>query len=352
MNRISLFAVAATGLVTSSVFAGGMIRDTGVGASNHAAFGLGLTPTFMSSSGAAAYGAANPFIAGNNFGTTYIPSQQTGSGGEGYFHPDIAANPTTSGAYGSNFLSAQRWYMNGRISLTPNVNRVPLYNSTIGSNLYSDSQSNYVGDLAKVSYGNIGAGAFDNGGWRANMTMSAHLTDGSTPGSANVVITLKLTRTTGGSGPLSSDSSPLNITVAHMGDMEAAGSSTSDVASQDGSSTAAARRINFTDGTSYMQALAVNPTSFNTGTRSTLTGATNLVNTSNMTGAGNISNPNVITTVASPAVGFYWAASLPTVGSTATFQVAYSINQQAFVPEPATLGLLAGLSAMALRRRK
>jgi len=340
--RTTLTLAAATaltcgGLATESAHAAGMIRDPDVQTAGHSALSIGAQIFSYSSNAAAAnyYGAANPFVSGTNPFTTH-------TGGDAALYTDVAANPTTSSGYASNFngtqtstsqVSAYKWFLGVNLGFGGTRDVIGNVPGTLAS-------QTYAGDTATIQYTGVGTGSY-----RFDVRFDQVLTDGPTGGRANVVAVATLTRRDGTAGTV-------NVSVGELVDLDAGpNGGTGDAASTSATTFAGPgggteRRLRLTDGANFGEAVAVNPTSYAFAARPTLGGT--------LDGAGTSLGNSLAGGTGDYAAGFLWHNQAFAVGESRQYVTAFAVNQSAVapVPEPATLAAVAGIAGLLAARRR
>lgn len=331
--------------LSGAAMGAGTIRDLGVGVAGHSAFSIGHNPSsgvgFSSTTTAANYfGAANPVSLGNTVPNALAP---TSSSGSSFYNPDVAANPTNSAGYGSNYLSAFHYF----ISSGTNA-RGAVYSSTgTGFGTATEGSSSfpvsYSGNTAIIQYLGAGTGAVGNAGaWRANFTQTTIVTDGASAGAGGIFSSFTIQRlVTGGID----DNTPVNFSLGLIADIEPGGNAgtgtTLDL-------TAAGQRgTRLTIGSNFAEVIGYGATSQQVGNRSTAAGGLNT--SSALGGTGELSNSTTATTA--PAVGLVWRNVSIAAGESVTFYTGVGFNQAA-VPAPASVALLGLGGLVAARRRR
>ncbi len=327
--------IAATlgiGLVSSSAFAAGLIRSPNVSNAGHAVLGLGNGSFLISN--------YSPLSA-NNALHTADPFGSSGSGTSIGF-TDVDAGSATTAAFKNNQGSVNtvnqvpstKWFLGG--SLTVSGIRAPA-TAVPRSGALTES---YVGNTAT-----LGMNAAGTSIGQADIRIKYIISDGPTPGSMNVISTMKVTRKNIVGG--ATNGQAVSVVIGELIDLDlGSNGSASDVVTN--ISGAGETRLKYTDSSGVIgETLAVGASAFTVNTRSVT------ANSSNLAGAGSLNGS--ITGGSDQATGYLWSFSLQpvgTAGDSVTLVSAFSIGQSAFVPEPAALASVVGLAAMALRRRK
>jgi hypothetical protein len=179
-----------------------------------------------------------------------------------------------------------------------------------------------------ITINNIG-----NSTEQVNATWVYTLTDGATPGAATLTSTLTLTNRL---------ATAATFRFGVYADVDAGGTSAGD------SVTAQAGNVGYyTDGVAFARTTGTGAVAYSYADTTTLAGVLGLPsdNLGNLPAIGGTANP------ANAASAYIYSIPVPAgVGSTST-PVTFSV-ELGIIPEPATLAGLAGLSLLALRRRK
>jgi hypothetical protein len=347
-----ILAAGVVAALAGSAMAGGIIRDIGVSSAGHSALSIqsGIFSYSTTPSAANYYGAANPVV------LTAVPNSQapSSSSSNGFYNPDVAANPTTSSAYGSNWLSSNTFYLSANSSGTAVRNAV--YSTTNGFGTATEGSSlmpsSYSGNTFRIQYGDgtvasaLGTGntAFA-GSYRALVTQTTRVIDGGTAGVGQIVNLFTVTRLITGSS--ASDSGNITFNVGYMADVAPGGAGVT--SSSILANTAAEKRIRLSNTTGFAEVVGYGATSFKGGNRSASAGADNLNNSTNLASSGNLANTLAASSSAS-AVGLVWKFNLA-AGESFTYAVGISYNTTA-IPAPGAAALLGMGGLLAARRRR
>jgi len=342
MRHSFLLAAAGMAAISGSAFAGGIIRDFDVNTANHSAFsiGAGIFSYSGTSSAANYYGAANPVVLSGSVPNSTAP---TASSSNSFFNPDVAANPTSSTPYGSNYLSAFNYYLTTGTGL-----RNAVYSTSNGFGTATEQSasmpSSYNRNAFQISYNGLGTGAIGSAGaYRANITQQVILTDGGTTGASGFVSSFTISRLiTGGAD----DNTAVVFNIGLLADIEPGGGTGTGTITDLLASGQRGARIAIAG--NYAEVIGYGATSAQVGNRSTAAGGLNTA--SALGGSGELSN-SIVNASTAPAVGLVWKGFSLNAGETLTLYTGVAFNQAA-VPAPATAALLGLGGLLASRRRR